>query len=315
MHHLSDLLSCCRLCPRHCRVDRTKGETGFCGLADDILINCAVLHRGEEPPISGTTGAGTIFLSSCNLRCIYCQNHQISHHTIGKRIDPEALSGTMLALQEQGCHNIELVTPTPQMPRVMEALSRARSRGLTVPLVYNCGGYEDPEIVKLLENRVDIYMPDFKYADGRLAESLSGAKDYVRYALASITEMVRQVGDGLETVDDIAQRGIIIRHLVLPDMIANSFDVLTLIKKHISTTVPLSIMSQYTPMASQRHHPQLGHRISPDEYDRVIRFALDLGFETIFCQDVDDNNLVPDFEQETPFGPTGGKSRRRSDSD
>jgi putative pyruvate formate lyase activating enzyme len=315
MLHLSDMLSCCRLCPRRCRADRTKGETGFCGLTADILIDCAVPHFGEEPPISGTKGAGTIFLSSCNLRCIYCQNHQISHHVIGKQTTPEALSGTMVALQEQGCHNIELVTPTPQMPRVMEALSRARDRGLTVPLVYNCGGYEDPEIVKLLENRVDIYMPDFKYADARLAESLSGAKDYVRYALASIGEMVRQVGDGLETVDDIAQRGIIIRHLVLPGMIANSLDVLTLIKKHISTAVPVSIMSQYTPMASQGNHPQLGRRISPGEYDRVVRFALDIGFETIFCQDVDDNNLVPDFEKATPFGPAGGETRCRNDTD
>jgi len=315
MLHLSDLLCDCRLCPRRCHVDRTKGETGFCGLAADILMDCAVPHYGEEPPISGTRGAGTIFLSSCNLRCIYCQNYQISHRVIGKRTTPEALSGIMLALQEQGCHNIELVTPTPQMPRVMEALSAARCRGLTIPLVYNCGGYEDPKIVKLLESKVDIYMPDFKYADARMAETLSGTKDYVRYALASIGEMVRQVGDRLDTVDDIARRGIIIRHLVLPGMTTNSLDVLTLIKKNISAAVPVSIMSQYTPMASQGNHPQLRRRVGPEEYDRVVQFALDLGFETIFCQDVDGRNLVPDFEKEMPFGPTSDGNRRRPDSD
>jgi len=298
----SELFRECRLCPRHCRVDRTKGEAGYCGLGPDIRIERAIAHHGEEPPISGVRGAGTVFLSSCNLRCLNCQNHQISHRVGGKRITPGELRSAMLTLQEQGCHNIEFVTPTPQLPRLLESLSEARSRGLTIPLVYNCGGYEDPEIVKLLENSVDIYMPDFKYGRADLAAALAGAGDYVQYALSSIREMVRQVGDGLEEDHGIARRGIIIRHLVLPGMIENSLAVLALIKEHISVQVPISVMAQYTPMEAMKDHPQLGRRITRDEYDRVVDYACDLGFETIFCQEVDGRHMAPDFDKEMPFG-------------
>ena len=274
---------------------------GFCGLTADVMMNRALAHHGEEPPISGTRGAGTLFMSSCNLRCVYCQNYQISHAASGERMEIEHLSEVMLTLQKDGCHNIEPVTPTPQTPQIMEAVLIARRKGLHIPLVYNCSGYENPDVLKLLDGVVDIYLPDFKYGDDYIARAFSGVSDYSHYAIQSIQEMVRQVGDFLAEDNGIAKQGIIIRHLILPGFIANSFEVLELIKKHLSVYVPISIMSQYTPMPSMKNHPLLGRRITGEEYERVVNYALDLGFETIFTQDVDDRELTPDFERNAPF--------------
>jgi putative pyruvate formate lyase activating enzyme len=304
IHQLKEILENCTLCPRKCGVNRRAGEFGFCRLSDDVVMNRALAHYGEEPPISGTRGAGTIFLSSCNLKCIYCQNYQISHEVSGERMDSEGFSNVMLALQEKNCHNIEPVTPTPQIPQIMEALLIARRRGLHLPLVYNCGGYENPEVLKLLEGMVDIYLPDFKYGSENDALVLSGAKDYPWYAVESIKEMVRQAGDSLLEDEGIAKKGIIIRHLILPGFISNSLEVFRLIKEHVSVSVTLSIMSQYTPIPSVKNHPHLGRRITRGEYERVINHALDMGFENIFTQDVDDRALTPDFEQKVPFNWT-----------
>lgn len=298
---LKAILRSCIFCPRKCRANRTEGELGFCRLSDDIIVSRALPHYGEEPPLSGTRGAGTIFFASCNLKCICCQNYQISHDVSGARTDIEGLSGIMLALQDKHCHNIEAVTPTPHIPQIMEAFLMAQRRGLNLPLVYNCGGYENPDVLKLLEGMVDIYLPDFKYGIGNDALVLSGAKDYPRYALESIKEMVRQVGDSLGEDEGIAKRGIVIRHLILPGFIFNSLEVLRLIKTHVSPSVPLSIMSQYTPIPAVKDHPHLGRRITRAEYERVINYALDIGFENIFTQDVDDRALVPDFAQKAPF--------------
>jgi putative pyruvate formate lyase activating enzyme len=298
---LKGILKSCTLCPRKCLVDRTRGELGFCRLADDVTVSHALPHYGEEPPISGTRGAGTIFLSSCNLKCIYCQNYQLSHDISGERTDAEGLSVIMLALEKKNCHNIEPVTPTPQIPQVMEALLIARQRDLRLPLVYNCGGYENPEVLKILEGMVDIYLPDFKYGTENDALVLSGVKDYAAHAIPSIKEMVRQVGEELSMGEGVAKRGILIRHLIIPGFISNSLEVLGLIKKHISLSVPLSIMSQYTPIPSVKNHPHLRKRITRDEYELVINHALDMGFETIFTQDVDDRALVPDFRKKVPF--------------
>lgn len=291
----------CKLCPRECSVDRTAGQKGFCELGDDIILKCALPHHGEEPPLSGTHGAGTIFLSSCNLRCVYCQNYQISHGTSGERTDSEGLASVMLALQEKCCHNIEPVTPTPQLPKLMEAFFIARERGLELPLVYNCGSYENSDIVRILEGVVDIYLPDFKFGNEQDAFHFAGVKDYPRYAIESIHEMVNQVGDSLEEDDGIAVKGILIRHLVLPGRIPNSIDVLKLIKANISTAVPLSLMSQYTPIPPVKSDPFLGRRITRKEYEEVVNAALDMGFENIFTQEVDDRVLSPDFEHEFPF--------------
>jgi putative pyruvate formate lyase activating enzyme len=298
---LKGMLSRCQLCPRHCRVDRTRGEQGFCRLGDKIVMDCALVHHGEEPPLSGSCGAGTIFFSSCNLKCIYCQNYQISHGSQGQMLDSAALARIMLSLQEKGCHNIEPVTPTPQTPQIMAALLVAREQGLQLPFVYNCGGYEEPDVIKMLVGMVDVYLPDLKYGlddDGLL---FSGVKDYPAQALASIKEMARQVGDELETENDIACRGLLIRHLVLPGRRENSFAALRLIKKNISLRVPLSIMSQYTPIPALARHTILGRRITRREYEAVVNFALDLGFENIFAQEVNDRHLSPDFNQDDPF--------------
>jgi len=298
---LKETLKDCVLCPRECHVNRTAGELGHCRLPADIVMNCALSHHGEEPPLSGTQGAGTIFLSSCNLGCIYCQNYQISHNTQGRNLTILQLATVMLDLQKSGCHNVEPVTPTPQTPQVMEALFMARAEGLKIPFVYNCGGYENPDIIKLLDGMVDIYLPDFKYGLEKDAVDFSSAPGYPRFALDSIKEMVKQVGDGLEIKDGVAQKGIIIRHLVLPDRIENSKEVLRMIKKEISTSVQLSLMSQYTPVAKVRNHPILKRRITKHEYEQVTDYALKLGFDNIFVQEVNDYELTPDFDQSNPF--------------
>lgn len=306
---LKEMLKRCVLCPRACGADRTRGERGFCGLGADMVMDCAIVHHGEEPPLSGRCGAGTIFFSSCNLRCIYCQNYQISHGTGGKSLDSISLARIMLSLQEQGCHNIEPVTPTPQTPRIMEALLLARQQGLTLPFIYNCGGYEGPEVIKLLEGMVDIYLPDFKYGDEAVGRLFSEASDYPRYAVASLKEMVRQVGDELEMAGGIARKGILIRHLVLPGKVENSFKALRLIQENISRSVPLSIMAQYTPIPAVAGHPLLGRRITRNEYEAVVNVALDLGFATIFTQEVSDGHLSPDFEKDRPFNWEEGELR------
>lgn len=298
---LKDLLNHCTLCPRQCCVNRRAGEAGFCRLSDRLLFDCAMAHHGEEPPLSGTGGAGTIFLSSCNLQCCYCQNHQISHGAKGGWLTAAEMARVMLDLQQQGCHNVEPVTPTPQLPGIVEALGIARARGLTIPLVYNCGGYESPEIISLLNGLVEIYLPDFKYGLDEEGRMMSGVGDYPRYAADAIREMVRQVGDGLETDDGIAKRGVLIRHLILPGKIENSMAVLDLIKRHISVSVALSLMSQYTPMPKVRRHPHLGRRLTHNEYHRVLDYALGLGFENIFIQEVDGRSCAPDFERDAPF--------------
>jgi putative pyruvate formate lyase activating enzyme len=291
----------CVLCPQRCRTNRTAGIQGFCRLGAEMVIHSALPHHGEEPPLSGTRGAGTIFFSSCNLRCIYCQNVQISHSSAGRTVSVEDLAGIMLGLEAAGCHNIEPVTPTPHLPGIMAATLAARRRGLRLPLVFNCGGYEREKIIRLLAGMVAIYLPDFKYGIAGTGRLFSGAGEYPRHALASLKEMVRQVGDGLETEDGIARRGILVRHLVLPGNIDNSLAVLKTIREHISPCVPLSLMAQYTPIPAVQSHPRLGRRVSRQEYERVVNAACDMGFEEIYTQEVDDRELVPDFDRDRPF--------------
>ena len=200
-----------------------------------------------------------------------------------------------------GCHNIEPVTPTPHLPGIMAAFLRARERGLRLPLVFNCGGYEREKIVRLLDGMVDIYLPDFKYGIAETGRRFSAAADYPRHALASLREMVRQVGDGLEVEDGIAKRGVLVRHLVLPGSTDNSLAVLRMIREGISRFVPLSLMAQYTPIAAVSEHPLLGRRVSRAEYERVVNAAVDLGFEELYTQEVDDRELAPDFGRRRPF--------------
>ena len=301
MDALKRMMAPCVLCPRQCRVDRMAGEKGFCGLAVEVVISDAMPHHGEEPPLSGTNGAGTIFFSSCNLCCLYCQNHQISRHTTGQGMDPEGLAQVMLRLQDVGCHNIDAVTPTPQTPLIMAALLSARRQGLTIPFIYNCGGYEAPEVIRLLAGMVEIYLPDLKYGCDDLAWQFSGVKEYAVHAMASLREMTAQVGDVLDVVDGVARRGILIRHLVLPGMTDNSFAILEMVRQELSTQIPFSIMSQYTPAAQAQKHPLLGRRLYREEYEKVVNHALELGFEQLFIQQVDERNLLPNFEKQAPF--------------
>jgi putative pyruvate formate lyase activating enzyme len=299
--YLKDILKRCVLCPQMCRTDRTAGEKGFCRLAAEMVMHSALPHHGEEPPLSGSRGAGTIFFSSCNLKCVYCQNYQISHSLEGRTVSEEALAEIMLELEALGCHNIEPVTPTPQLPGIMAALLIAREKGLRLPFVFNCGGYEREKIVRLLDGLVDIYLPDFKYGLEEVGRRFSGASAYPHHALASLREMVRQVGDTLEIEDGVAKRGILVRHLVLPGRTDNSLAVLKAIRENISPYVPLSLMAQYTPIPAVMDHPFLGRRLTRREYERVVDAALDQGFEELYTQEVDDRELAPDFQRESPF--------------
>lgn len=301
IQELLNIYTSCTLCPRACRVDRTKGEQGYCRLPADIIMDCALAHHGEEPPLSGTGGAGTIFLSSCNLGCIYCQNYQISHSAQGRSLTVLDLVRVMLDLQKKGCHNVEPVTPTPQTPLIMEALCMARAQGLTVPFVYNCGGYENPDVIRMLDGMVDIYLPDFKYGLEEDALLYSDAPEYPHIAIQSIREMVKQVGDDLAIEDGVATSGIIIRHLVLPGRLENSKEALRLLKNEISANVSISLMSQYSPTPKVHSHPQMGRRITRREYDEVLNFALKLDFENLFVQEVNDCTLTPDFDCDHPF--------------
>ncbi|HNQ01677.1 MAG TPA: hypothetical protein PKN59_05240 [Syntrophales bacterium] len=291
----------CSLCPRECGVNRLDGRTGFCGLGAGAVLARALPHFGEEPPISGTAGAGTLFLSSCNLRCPFCQNYRISRERMGEATDRETLAGRMLELALKGCHNIELVTPSPQLPAVLEALLAAREWGLNLPLVYNCGGYEKADVIGLLDGIVDVWLPDFKYGSEWDALACAAPADYPEHALSSIGEMIRQAGERLQTAGGIARRGVIIRHLVLPGRVQNSLDAVRLIAERLSKKVPLSLMAQYTPTPAVADDPLMGRRVTREEYEAVVDHALDLGFENLFIQEVDDKNLVPDFDREEPF--------------
>lgn len=298
---LRRMLEDCRLCPRACRVNRTAGEIGFCGLTGDVILSHALPHHGEEPILSGTRGAGTLFFSSCNLKCLYCQNHQISRGVSGKPCDGETLAKVILGLEEKGCHNIELVTPTPHIPGILEGLAIAAGKGLHVPIVYNCGGYENAGVLRELEGIVDIYLPDFKYGSDETAMRFSGVGDYVNQGLQSLREMLRQTGEAPVLMDGTALRGLIIRHLVLPGAVENSLEALRLLRKHLPPAVPVSLMSQYTPPPPVAGHPELGRRLARDEYDAVVDYALRLGFETLFVQKVDERHMAPDFRLEAPF--------------
>ena len=297
-----ELLRSCHLCPHQCGVDRLRGEKGICGLGENMRLFQALPHHGEEPPLSGTGGAGTLFFSSCNLRCTFCQNDQISHHVVGEELSPWKLASYMLQLQEQGCHNIEAVTPTPHLPQLIASLQIAKEQGLTLPFIYNCSGYENPDMIQLLNDWVDIYLPDFKYGNEENAFAFSGIHNYSTYALASLQKMMGQVGyDLLLDKNDVATRGIIIRHLVLPGCTENSIAALSLLRNHFPSDIPISLMSQYTPTASVRNHPLLKRRITRSEYELVVNYALDKGFEQLFIQEVDDRNICPDFAEDTPF--------------
>jgi putative pyruvate formate lyase activating enzyme len=280
-----DLLTPCRLCPRECGVDRLAGEKGVCRAGAVAEVSSANDHHGEEPPISGERGSGTIFLTHCNLRCLFCQNYPISHLGNGETTPAPRLADLMLKLQRRGCHNLNFVTPTPMMPFILEALPLAIARGLNLPLVWNCGGYESMPALQILDGIVDIYLPDMKYNDDASARLCSKAPDYVRHNRAAIKEMHRQVGDLVVDDNDLAVRGLIVRHLVLPNGLAGSPGVLEFIAREISPSTAISLMSQYFPAYKAFEHPDLARKITDDEYRDAARAMRDLGLDNGWVQE------------------------------
>ncbi len=272
-----ELLKDCRLCPRECRVDRLAGETGFCGAGSRPTVASYAPHFGEESPLVGRGGSGTIFLSGCNLGCVFCQNYDISRFGRGSEVEAGRLGEMMLDLQGAGCHNINFVTPTHQVPQILEALVIAVRGGLTVPLVYNSGGYESVETLRLLDGVFDIYMPDMKYGDNDAAELLSEAGDYVERSRTAVLEMHRQVGD--LRIDDrgTARRGLIIRHLVLPEGYAGTAQVMAFVAENISTETYVNIMDQYHPCFRAGEYPLLNRRITRDEFKQALRETRNAG--------------------------------------
>lgn len=271
-----DMMRSCRLCPRNCGIDRTKGEKGFCKTDDNLFVSSWGPHFGEERPITGMKGSGTIFFGNCNLGCIFCQNYSISHEGEGMQMSEDALADVMISLQNRGCHNVNLVTPTHQMPMILYSLIIAIDKGLTIPIVYNCGGYESLDAIKLLDGIVDIYMPDFKFSDKKISLFLAYAPDYFDRAREALIEMHRQVGD-LIVKNGIAYRGILVRHLVLPDNMAGSRDVLSFISSKISPKTFVNIMEQYYPCYRARGIKGLDRRITKEEYNSVIALAKEFG--------------------------------------
>ncbi len=270
------MMSPCVVCPRECRVDRAAGETGFCGIAANPLVSSAGPHFGEEPPLVGYGGSGTIFFAGCNLGCVFCQNHDISHGRAGTAATVDAIADLMLRLEARGCHNVNFVTPTHVMPHVLDAVVRARDRGLQVPIVYNSGGYERLDALKLLDGVVDIYMPDAKYADATMAEQYSQAPDYPDVMRAALKEMHRQVGD-LEIVDGVAVRGLLVRHLVMPNNVAGSREIIDLLADEVSPHTYVNVMEQYRPVFHADEHPAIARRPTHAEFMDAYRHAQQRG--------------------------------------
>ncbi|HAW60601.1 MAG TPA: radical SAM protein [Actinobacteria bacterium] len=267
----------CSICPRGCGVDRLAGERGFCRVGKLPMVSSCHPHFGEERPLVGTDGSGTIFLTRCNLGCLFCQNYTISHLGDGREVSLEELAQMMLHLQRLGCHNINFVTPTHFVPQILGALSQAIEGGLNVPLVYNTGGYDALETLRLLDGVFDIYMPDFKYADGDVAQKLARAKDYPQMAKAAIKEMYRQVGDLVLDERGIALRGLLVRHLVLPGGLAGTREVMRFLAKEISPDTYVNVMDQYYPCYKAFENPPLDRRITPAEFEEAVRMAREEG--------------------------------------
>ncbi len=275
------ILADCTLCPWHCHVNRPAGEKGVCRVGALPMVSSYGPHFGEERPLVGTYGSGTIFLTFCNLRCVFCQNYDISHLGEGREVGAEDLGEMMLSLWRQGCHNINFVTPTHQVAQILAALPYAVERGLNVPLVYNCGGYEEPATLRLLDGIFDIYMPDFKYGDSATARLLSGAPHYVETARESLREMHRQVGDLVMDDRGIAVRGLLVRHLVLPAGLAGTRLVMEFIAREISPDTYVNVMDQYHPCFKASDHPSLNRRITADEFKEAVALAREQGIRRL----------------------------------
>ncbi len=280
-----ELLRGCTICPQNCPVDRTRGKTGACHAGDQAIVGSWNIHRREEPPISGTRGAGTIFFGGCQARCSYCQNFWLSQMRNGITVGPERLADMMLSLQRKGAHNIDLVTPTHFVPQILKALVIAADKGLRIPLVYNCAGYEHVHTLRLLDGVVDIYLPDAKYASNQEAMRTSKMHHYVEFNRAALKEMYRQVGGLVLDDEGIAVRGLIVRHLVMPNGHAGTREVLVWLAQELGADIGLSVMDQYFPAFKAHNDAELNRRLRWTEYREALDIVEDLPFENLFLQE------------------------------
>lgn len=290
----------CKLCPRECGADRDI-TTGFCGEKNEIKAARAALHMWEEPCISGENGSGTVFFSGCVLRCVFCQNGNIANGSTGKIISSERLVEIFLELQEKGANNINLVTPTHFVPQIIDALKAAKLRGLNIPIVYNTGSYENVETIRALSGLVDIYLPDLKYFSSELSAKYSKASDYFYHASKAIDEMVKQVGEPTFDENGIMQNGVIVRHLLLPGCVEDSKKVVKYLYEKYGDSIFIGIMNQYTPMPGiGEKYPELNRKITDEEYDELVDYAIELGVENGFIQEGDTalESFIPDFDME-----------------
>ncbi len=345
------MLTSCTLCPRNCKINRSAGETGYCGQTSAIKAARAALHFWEEPVLSGNRGSGAVFFSGCNLRCVFCQNYNIALGDVGREISEDRLAEIFFELKEKGAHNINLVTGTPFIPQIVKALEKAKERDLDIPVIFNCGGYESVSSIKMLDGLVDIYLPDMKYYSSELSSKYSAAPDYFERACEAIAEMYRQVGPARFTTDSkrgqtceniadsgfvkrqsseirknsdsengqsseifdysgetLMTRGMIVRHLILPGQTKDSKKILRYLYETYGDSIYISIMNQYTPMAHitdpdsplYSRFPELTRKVTQDEYDRVVSFALKLGIEKAFIQEGDtaEESFIPAFDYE-----------------
>lgn len=297
----SELYSSCRLCPRKCGVDRNSGKTGFCGADNRIKVARCALHFWEEPCISGEKGSGTVFFSHCTLKCVYCQNYNISTKNQGKFVTEDELRDMFLDLQNQGALNINLVTPTHYVPSIVSALKMAKEKGLTLPILYNTSGYEACETLELLRGYVDIFLPDFKYFSEDFAQKYSGTKDYPDVVKKAIAKMFEMVGKCEFDENGIIKKGVIVRHLMLPHLEDDTKKILEYLYKTYGDDIFISIMSQYTPLPTlPKDFPELDTPIDMAVYDNVLDFAVDLGIENAFIQEGESasESFIPEFWNE-----------------
>lgn len=295
-----NLMKECTICPRNCKVDRTKGNRGYCRETDKLVVARASLHMWEEPCITGTKGSGTVFFSGCSLGCVYCQNYNISNGMSGKEITTERLAEIFLELQTKGAHNINLVTPTHFVPQIIEALTMSKSKGLSIPIVYNTSGYEKVETIKMLEGYVSVYLPDLKYMDGSIAKKYSNCEDYFLHASKAIKEMLRQTGEIAFDEDGMVVKGVIVRHMTLPGYLEDSKNIIKYLYETFKDKIFISIMNQYTPLNEVTKYPEINRKIMDSEYDELVDYAVEIGVENGFIQEGETalESFIPDFDCE-----------------
>lgn len=288
----------CNICPHNCEINRLNGEVGRCKATDKVKVALASIHKFEEPCISGEKGSGTVFFSNCNLRCIFCQNYKISQLGLGEEISIEELADIFIDEQNKNVENINLVTPTMYVYQIIEAIKIARSKGLYIPIVYNSNGYENVESIKKLKGYIDIYLPDLKYSNDKISYKYSGIKHYFESATAAIKEMYNQVGNPVLDENGIMKKGLIIRHLVLPNNLQNSKDILKWINDNIDKKVFVSIMAQYFPTHKSNQFPEINRKLTKEEYEEIEDYLYSLDLDNGYIQELGEHEeeYVPDFE-------------------